>query len=139
MTYTATYTNTNLQSRSLNETNDCYPKALTIATDLTYQEAHKICKFAGRSDKKGTSMSTIRHTLNILKTQGYKITESTPTQYNTRGKLGKISIKTIGRKFPKGTYIILTRTHALAMIDGTIHDWTDGRRHPIETMYLITK
>ena len=102
------------------EKNDCGVIALAIASGSTYKDAHAACARAGRKPRDGTTLPTLAMACHRLKTP-VRAYESV-----TGHTIGKIAAK-----LPTGTYLLFTRGHVAAMIDGIVHDWTQGRRHRV--------
>tara|TARA_R110000744_G_scaffold192604_1_gene311733 strand:- start:96 stop:587 length:492 start_codon:yes stop_codon:yes gene_type:complete len=118
------------------ETNDCVPRAIAVAYDITYEEAHKICseKF-GRQPRKGTKtllgfmsednkemvINNKKHA--IIQTDEVSYTGS-PRYLNEKNKEKSHEIRIVVRemvqKFPEGTYIVMVRGHAFALVNGVI-------------------
>lgn len=109
----------------LSEKNDCIVHALSNATALNYDEAHKIAVAGGRRIGRGA------HSALILK----KAEELTPFRFvkvvdATAAKIAKIlskplpvtdgqmTLKAFLRKYPKGNFYAQMRGHAFAVVDG---------------------
>lgn len=107
------------------ETNDCAVKAIAIVANADYDEVHALLKAHGRKDGKGTPWKAIWATLKAL---GVWVG---PEQRMTRGsRLWAKTVRYLPRVLPrKGRYLVYTRGHILAVVDGEVMDWTEGRRH----------
>ena len=128
--------NYNESELAKNETNDCIVRAISVAYDITYDEAHKIAKEKfKREDKKGTE--TIQFYINEenngfeINGKTHKIIKPEEIQYNgsvrytyekNKDKDHKIRIvvRQLVEKYPKGTYIVLVRKHGFVLQDGII-------------------
>ena len=128
------YNKLNTISRTrYNETNDCAVIATCLAGRLEYHEVHKAFGEYGRRKGMGVPIHIIWF---VWKRLGLKFEMFEPRQ----GKTGhRYTPKTIGKQYAKGYYICETERHVFALINGVVHDWTDGRKHPIKAMYKITK
>ena len=75
----------------------------------SYAESHSILKDAGRKDRHGVRFDT------VLKIIGwrYRLKRRNDTDTTLRGFV---------EAHPTGRYIVLERGHALALVDGVIHD-----------------
>jgi len=107
---------------SLNEKNDCTVVSVAVGLKLTYKQAHDLLTEFGRLPRKGfltsffkTKLSESGH-IKILKQKEVK------NYYESTQKWRRCRLSTFCRKFPKGSFIIHTRNHALNIIDGEIYD-----------------
>lgn len=141
--FTADFLNLQQVSRSMGEDNDCAVKAVAIVTGLSYAEAHKRLAAKGRKARHGTPMHMILAAVreagkNITTVQQTSITHLYPGKHAS--KLHVTSYQPA--RFPKAwkngkTYLMLTRGHILAVVDGTVHDWSIGRSLDCITLYEI--
>ena len=92
-----------------NEKRDCTVRAFAIVCGLPYAESHSILKDAGRKNQHGVHFDT------VLKIIGwrYRLKRRNDTDTTLRGFV---------EAHPTGRYIVLERGHALALVDGVIHD-----------------
>ena len=109
--------------------NDCVVRALANASGMAYEEAHALCKEAGRKDGRG-----MHNSLWIpLFEKKMKIEES--------GYLsGFGSIKTLSTKLAErgGTYIVWIRGHVAVFKNGEWIDWLNSnRRHRIRKVWRV--
>ena len=115
------------------DTNDCVVKALAIVGRMTYKKAHAIAKSYGRKHGQGMYSSTW---VPMFKAQGLEFTEIK----RQRQKNGSAwTPKTVGQVTKNGYFLALVRGHVIAIHNGVIQDWTDGRRHHITKIWKITK
>ena len=120
------------------ENNDCVVYAFASAFGLDYDAAHaEVAKRFGRQDKKGTKRLSILKGIEELKAgdqvNGKTITEAInkpSTNYKAYGQVVPRSLRlsSFAAKYPKGTYMILVRSHALTIKDGVVLD--NARPHP---------
>jgi hypothetical protein len=118
-------------SEAKGETNDCTVKALAITTGRDYDDCHKALAKVGRKKGRGTTFHRVQLAAKAL---GFEM------------KLrdhGEFRAKTIisaerDRLLRSGNLILGTCNHAAAMVDGKVLDWTEGRRHRIQTVWNIT-
>lgn len=106
------------ESKRHGETNDCAVKAVTLVSNHPYSYVHKLFKKHGRRDRQGTYPSTTRRVIRELG----MFADDVQTDAKT--------IKTL-RLPAKGRYLVNVRGHILAVINGKVQDWTDGRQHRI--------
>ena len=114
------------KSKSMGEKNDCAVKAVAIVCNASYEEAHATLKRLGRRDGKGTPMDVI---MAAVKALGCHVNYGDKRDH--RGvNCGRRTINRL--RLPqggKGRWLVLTRNHILAVVDGKVMDWTEGRRH----------
>lgn len=118
------------------ETNDCIVRAISVAYDITYDEAHQIAKEKfKRENRKGT------HTIQFYSNKendGFEINGKThrlikPEEIQYTGSIRytyeknknkdhkiRIVVRQLVEKFPKGTFIVLVRKHGFVLKDGII-------------------
>jgi len=110
-------------SHRLGENNDCTVKAVAIACQVTYDEAHGYLKSLGRKWGRGHHWAGNGHgyteRLDKLGIEGEEIEFKSKT------------VKTLARELTKGHYMVKVRGHVLAIIDGKVEDWTAGRQHRV--------
>lgn len=130
----------------LNEKNDCSVRALALVCEITYQEAHALLTLEGRKNRHGTPFS---YTCAALESLGFKavrieqndiisqypgihstalkgITSHHPARFPDVWKNGK-------------KYLMQTRGHILAVIDGKAHDWSAGKALRCKVLYEVVK
>lgn len=114
---------------------DCVPRALAIATGLSYQEVYselfalnrKRNRNPGKASPRdgGTSRATIKQYLTELGWQW------TPTMQIGSGC--KVHLK--ADELPRGILIVSLSRHFAAVIDGVIHDTHDCSRNGTRCVY----
>lgn len=124
------------------ENNDCTVRAWMTIFNCTYNQAHSFMKSEfKRPDRDGVSGFAIKLTrwikdsgsfrfqklreldeFDIARVKEVKFTDSLGYERTTL-KHRRYSLRRFCRTYPKGRYLILVRGHALAIIDGVIHDW----------------
>lgn len=132
-----------MESRAMNETNDCTVRALAAASGESYLEAHRALAKHGRPHRKGPSAKRVyahgryhidcpalrKAALDLGCT--WKVLE--PTEYQAK----TMTTATRDRRLAKGRFICMVRGHVAAVVDGEVIDWTDGRRHRIKEVYEL--
>ena len=115
-------------SKTMNENNDCGPKAIAAVCGIPYEESHELFKKAGR--KHGGSS-----TLGMLKTVLVELGRKCVKQ-----SFEAKTVRTLERELPDfGRYLIFTDGHVLAALNGKIIDWTSGRLHRVQAVYEVFK
>ncbi len=148
------------RSRKWGESNDCTVKALAIATDIPYEQAHGLLALRGRSYQKGTEMSNVWSAMRELgweKTtivdrpmverherwsqMDFKMTTCDAVKKMRKHKLFNAkTIKSLKDYLPsRGIFLVETSSHVLCVRAGAIHDWTTNRQHRIKQIHRISR
>lgn len=90
------------------ETKDCTVRALAHATKMQYNTCHDILEYFGRYDNKGAYCTEDLY----QKVLG----EMLPITYKF------FTLGSFVKAFPKGTYLLMIRGHALTVVDGIFLD-----------------
>ena len=126
------------------EKNDCFVRALAVATGSAYETAHEKAKNSfGRPDKKGTPGENIVAQMLNYEQNGmtigdntYSVTvlgnKDTKNVYKLYGEkvLRQKTLKSFIESHPKGTYIVTVAKHALTVKDGEVMDWNSNKFLP---------
>lgn len=123
------YNEARKESNYIRENNDCSVIALSMVYDKSYSEIHRLLSHLGRKQGRGFN------TITAIKTLGRASKPIYPKQPN--GSL--YTIKTIVDILPVGKFLIFTKGHVLACIDGEIYDWTEDRKHRVIKVIEIDK
>ena len=102
------------------ERRDCTVRSFACAADIPYIEAHGIAKRSGRRNGHGWYPERILAQAQKDGVLDFAKVPCAIPMYNYTTKwptLGQIIAK-----YPTGRYIVSTHNHAMALIDGTIHD-----------------
>lgn len=105
------------------EVPDCVVRAVAIATGQSWYDVYDgICE-TGREDCNMPSVNAVwGRYLYSLGAEPFLLPESCPSC---------VTVKMFARRFPRGTYIIGTGSHAVAVIDGDYYDsWDSGEEVP---------
>lgn len=98
----------------LSEKNDCSVIALAVAIDVSYDEAHELCKRMGRKHARRFWFQRMTHMLPEKIRLRFK--------FITRSECN-LNVQRFIEKYPTGTYYVLTNTHAFVIKDSTVYDW----------------
>ncbi len=110
------------------ERRDCMVRALSNGLDKPYYEVHRQLKALGRRMRRGTPWSVcvkamLAYNVGIASPLGRRITHAR-------------FIKT----HPKGSFIVMSRSHAWAIKDGVVFDsWRPGPKKQILHIGVISK
>lgn len=97
------------------ERNDCVVRALALAAGISYDESHALLEKHGRQYAKGTSWMTHRNAIKDL--NGTAVIDTPNT------KLAKFTLNSFITNHPTGSYFVIRRGHAIAVINGRVYDW----------------
>jgi hypothetical protein len=94
---------------------DCTVRAFAVWAGVSYAEAHAIMREAGRKDRCGLAHDALGTLLR---------------QYGKPCRIGvkNVTLSQFVQRHPKGRYYVAVYGHALAVIDGIVHDWHPGNR-----------
>lgn len=120
----------------------CGPVAVAAVSGASFADAYDACTLAGRQFRQGTHLHAIKRALELC---GARISETfLPLQPPRADRWGyqhqsRYTAVTIGRALPRGKHLAFTTNfrHVLAVIDGKVLDWTEGRRHRIDYVWTI--
>jgi hypothetical protein len=117
-----------------NESDDCTVRALANATGIGYAKAHAALKHHGRQDKRGATLDIL---IPVYKTFGLNLVS---IHGDTRGarylkalysyvqQEQGMTLKTfLGKADKNKKYVLLTRDHALAVVNSEVIDTFDNR------------
>lgn len=113
--------------------NDCSVRALSIAANMPYADAHRLFALAGRRDGRRTPVFV---TAGIHERLGYtRIPTVGSTHYGTQ-----MTVAQFLRAHPRGRYVLHRRSHAFAVVDGVVHDWASGTgtRSRVQRAWLVS-
>jgi hypothetical protein len=119
------------------EYNDCAVRALAIAANVPYAKAHAALKAQGRRDRKGSKTFMLDKAIPAVGAK-FEFIRTFDITSRTYRKLYP-TLQDILFKFKQGRYILITRSHAQALIDGVIHDAgsISGPRSLVRLVYKL--
>ena len=126
------------------EKNDCFVRALAVASGSSYSDAHQMAKEKfGREDKKGTNNLMIATQMLKMEDEGLEIggkklkvsvlgKSRIKNRYKLKGEViwRQKTLKSFIQSNPKGTYIVTVAKHALSVKDGEVLDWGSNKFLP---------
>lgn len=105
-------------------TGDCVVRAVSVALNMTWDEAYQILTDYGFRLKNMPNADSVWG--EVLKDYGFTrkvIPDTCPACY---------SVRAFCKDHPKGTYVLATGSHVIAVIDGDYYDsWDSGDEVPI--------
>ncbi len=114
---------------AMNETRDCAIIATTVVTGEGYPKIHELYKKLGRRNRCGTQFPLIHTVFDML---GFKLHPIT-NYYDGA------SVRSIAPQLPsKGKFLVRTRKHVAAIIDGAVVDWSEQRKLYVKEIYQVT-
>jgi hypothetical protein len=150
--------------RLYGERRDCTVRALAIAADMSYKDAHALMALEGRKPKCGMVGFQIEHALKSLPTlfedikvtklkliswqaidqgglfNGEELERPAHTRNYRAGRWRHITLKMLLMKLGEGRYYVVSRAHAFAVIDGVVHDtWQLGGHTRISAVWRIER
>ena len=140
------YTDKPQLAQDLNETNDCFVRALAISANISYNEAHGIAEeLFGRKVGEGTTMaqSTIMspNGRNYFQHRHLALEPVNHTYVRKDKKVHNLNVRGFYNRYSKGTYLVLVPHHAIAIVDGVIQDWDNLKKHlgrTVEAAFRVT-
>ena len=120
--------------RQHHENNDCTVIALAAAAKIPYHAAHAMFKkFCSRRPNNGVAWNFVGRLDKILPIN------MEPMEFKCRGKQHNITLNQFCKRYPKGRFYVLVAGHALAIVDGVIHDHSyKPRRHVIKAYRILS-
>jgi len=111
------------------ENKDCTVRSFALAANVPYDVAHDVARRSGRKNNKGwwpAKILTEAQKAGLVEFVEVPVGAQNIQRYNRLyGFITKIKYPTvtdIARRYRTGRYIISTRSHATALIDGVIYD-----------------
>ena len=118
--------------------NFCTVAALAMTLDWSFGKAHRHMAKAGRKTGRGMFISAWRPAIEAAaESAGKRFKQG---HYHILGDGRTMTLKRFCKEYPTGTYYIQVNQHALAIVDGVMHDWTAntaGRRKIHSSFKLI--
>jgi hypothetical protein len=100
------------QANKKHDYNCCTVIATATVCEMSYNRTYKKLERVGRKHRRGTWMF-----YEVIRRQGYDMQKVE----NTRG----MTVSKFAELYPKGTYLLHVRAHAIAIVDGVINDHTN--------------
>lgn len=133
-------------AQDLNETNDCFVRALAISSNITYNEAHGIAeelfnREVGEGTENVEAVLASKEGRNYFNHRHLALEPVNHTYVRRDKKVHNLNIRGFYNRYSKGTYLLLVNKHALAIVDGVIQDWESAKKHigrTVEAAYRVT-
>ena len=110
------------------EENDCTVKAIAAACEVSYGKAHRTLAKLGRQRGRGATMAQLNQAISIA-TDGACANGWVADTFKHES-VG-LTLNRFRKAHPTGSFIICSRGHAMAVVEGELIDWTAetaGRR-----------
>ena len=141
--FSSTYLALSNEAAAAGESNDCAVKAITVVTGRPYAEVLATMTRLGRKPRAGTPMHVNRQTLELFGKRAVAIDQRTITsRYPGKHSLKVCVTSHQPDRFPAAwrdgkTYLMLTKGHILAVVNGTCHDWSRNRSLDCITLFEV--
>lgn len=141
--YTNIFSQLNNEAFAKGENNDCSVKAVALVTGSLYDVAHRALDAQGRSQRKGAYTTQIHAAIAAL---GKKVVQVNPRDIIAlypephRSVLKGITThhpRRFDKVWPKGKYLLYSRRHVSAVIDGVLHDWAVNSARRVISVYEV--
>jgi len=138
-----------ISSGFTNENNDCTVRALAEVTGTSYSNAHLFWAQLGRTKGSGSYMKWLDDYMdnNDDKVFGFKITRRKVPYFDhererdpvtRKPTIKRLNVKTFIQQNPTGRFMVITRSHAKAIVDSEIRDLDQGIYSEIALIYEFT-
>jgi hypothetical protein len=97
------------------EKNDCTVRAISKCAGVPYVDGHKLCARLGRKPRKGMTGVQLAGLVSMPHVYGYKVTQVCLSPFTCT--LGRLMLTCT-----RGRYLIIKTGHAIASMDGVLHD-----------------
>lgn len=111
-------------SSPLGEDKDCSLRALVAAAGIDYESAKAIFEKHGRLENQGTPHKVTEAVMSDMFPEATMIVMSIPDLMRTTGK-PRMTLPEFVRRFGRGSWVVHVKGHALAVVDGVVHDWKE--------------
>ncbi len=116
-----------LTKKGYHDFNDCSVKAVAIACNVSYAEAHKALERLGRKRNRGAYKHQVLGAIGLC---GCK--------YEALDKWKGKTTKTLSLP-RKDRYLAMTVNHAIGVQFGLVKDYSDARNFRVQDVYKVTK
>lgn len=117
--------------KTYRESNDCMVVSFATVWEASYASAHEHMRRAfKRKPRKGVPVKTGRD-------MAISLCPKTIMRAGPYTKENRISLERFCKAHPVGRYWVFVRGHALAVIDGVIHDHSHKPRRMVQTAYRV--
>lgn len=107
----------------------CSVIATATVTGLSFARARRKLERLGRKRCKGLSYGVYRK---AIEQQGFKVTTC---HYNLIG----MTVNQVAKQLPQGKFLVRINKHVLAMVDGVVNDWSEGRKFKVKSIHQVSK
>ena len=114
----------------LGETNDCGVRALALVCGIPYQTARLALRTHGRKPCDGVYTFQLDKALT-------EFCKPKPRRFVYQSNGRQYTPISIAKAYPKGRFLLYSSGHVMAMVDGKILDWADGRRLRIKAIQEV--
>lgn len=119
------YSDCRTDSMFAGEDHDCAVIATAIVLGKSYNDTLKEFTKCGRQPRRPTNFGVVSRVVWLSQ----HTMRSVPVKSRT--------IRTVERELTEGAHFILTGSHLVACVDGTVYDWTRGRLHRVKRVFQV--
>lgn len=125
------------------DSRDCAVIAIAAVTGLSYEAAHTLARAHGRKNRGGMRNAQI---IAALAAAGKTVVELSPLNFIKKYPRSHQILKSVTTHHPDrfpdawkdgNTYLVFTRGHVLAVVNGVNCDWTRGRAKRVCWIYRV--
>lgn len=127
------------------EDNECAVRAVAIVADEPFEKVQELFEKRGRQKGDGTpsdiTFGVLREDLgyNALWFDPQIIIDRFPGRHSQKKVLTSHSPDRFPQAWPSGRFLMFTRGHVLAIVDGINHDWSRRNSLRCNSLYKVTK
>jgi hypothetical protein len=104
------------------EDKDCSVRAFMAVSGMTYEESKAVFEKHGRLENQGTPFEVTEAVIRSMYPESTRLNMSVDRLMKVTGR-PVMTVTEFAKAFKQGKWIVHIKGHALAIIDGTIHDW----------------
>jgi hypothetical protein len=141
--HTEVFARLNLTSQLKGETNDCSVKAVAVVAGVVYDEAHRALAARGRKLRKGAWTHDI---LAVVRLFGKEVARRDAREFICqypsphRDVLKSVTThhpRRFNKAWPKGKFLLFSKGHVSAVVDGQLHDWAVNKAKRVIAIYEV--
>jgi|MDSW01.2.fsa_nt_gb hypothetical protein len=119
------------------DANDCVVRAISIATEISYQEVYDQLNVLAKKERRGKRKKTVSNSrLGVYRSTYERFLKSIGWAWQPTMKIGQgCKVHLRGDELPKGRLVVSVSRHLTAVVDGVIHDTHDPSRFGERCVY----
>lgn len=120
------------------DANDCVPFAIHKTCDSSYAKAHALCAGLGRIAGKGCNAHAILDGQKDFNGWNFRELPLARVMFFTYGPR-MMTLHKFVKANPVGRFLVRTKGHLIAVVDGVVIDFRLGQRRKINFVFEVTK